>query len=170
MQLKNIHCKICKKMVSRNATHCPHCCAKMAGPFWKNPLFYLLLGCAVIFFFYYRGMTNTDSNIVYDAYSKQRESTAFQLAALEAGHNSPSSDLVRKYDLILGALQKKCVGNDEEEISDFIFITHEKLSRSGSELTLYEVAKGVNESLSIEGYSMDCGDAFDAFAAIPSEE
>ena len=111
--------------------------------------------------------SSSSASAISSQQTAEQASSAFKLASLEVGYNSPSSTLVNSFDQILTSLKRKCPTEDEEKIAGYIFTGKQLIEKQGQSVTLMQVAKGIDESLpdDLVG-AMTCAEVSAAFVTL----
>lgn len=93
-------------------------------------------------------------------------SYAFKLATIESQW-SPTPELVSQFADILSKLQKTCPKEPENILSDYIVKSQELIRKDGKEISLLEVAKGINNSIPKEAvWAITCKEVAAAFVTL----
>lgn len=104
-------------------------------------------------------------------YSK--DSPAFTLASLETKSPNPSKDIVTKFSKVLTDLNSKCAEKDELKLADYIVFSQKKLQEKNVDLSLLEIANGINNSIpesAKDKEAISCAEIATAFVVLTSSK
>lgn len=109
----------------------------------------------------------TQKEIIDDTQKSPEISSAFKLASLEIGHNSPPQYLVDKFENILKSLNKKCPNETEDQIAEYVFKGKKMINDKGIAISFEEVLDGMDDSFPeyLSG-SMKCSEVASMFVVL----
>jgi len=93
--------------------------------------------------------------------------SAVKLASLETGNNNPSQTIVNKFQNLLNELSLKCPNENEEQLANYIFVGRRTIEEKLGPITLFEVGRGVKESIPDEAIGIvSCAEIAAAFVTL----
>lgn len=95
--------------------------------------------------------------------------TAVKLAALQTAPVSPSQDLILEFDARIQSLVGKCSDMTATQIGDVAYVAWEHLKKAGKPLPLFQVVKGIDDSIPAEAAGIvKCTEVAAAWATMVS--